>query len=101
MNLQEFLPPVSGVSRKSKWRCPDEATNFTLQKQEADFTRKSAGLQNQNRFAVLVRARDCSGNPAGFAFGEAEELERKARFPAATRPEMRPNSLRFPHRATA
>jgi hypothetical protein len=25
-------------------------------------------------------ARDCSGNPAGFAWGKSEELERKARF---------------------
>jgi hypothetical protein len=38
--------------------------------------------QNQNRFAVLIRARDRSGNTGGFTAGKAEELERIARFPA-------------------
>jgi hypothetical protein len=38
-------------------------------------------LNNKNRSAVFIRARDCSGNTAG----EAKELERKARFFAAAK----------------
>jgi hypothetical protein len=39
------------------------------------------GFLNQNRFAVLIRARDRSGNTADFTEGKVEELERIARSP--------------------
>jgi hypothetical protein len=60
-------------------RITDEATAISpYKKTAAGFAENSAGLQNQNRLAVLVRAREIEAEFRRLTGGKPSELERKA-----------------------
>jgi hypothetical protein len=50
--------PLGIKNHEGKFYPPGIPTISPYKKIAADFAEKSAGLHNQNRFAVLVRARD-------------------------------------------